>query len=243
MKPIKYNYINILGYNIFSSSINEIEINTGKILINTINQYSYCLAEKDDSFRKSLQNSNILLPDGIGIVIASRILNGRKINRITGADMHKCLLEKLNEKNGKCFYLGSSYSTLLKIEERCMEEYPNIRINSYSPPFTENFSDEEIDKMLTAINNFQPDVLFIGMTAPKQEKWANRHKEVLNAKVICSIGAVFDFYSGTVKRPNKIWLNLGFEWLGRLIREPKRMWRRYLYYGPIFIYYVLFKEK
>lgn len=241
MEPFKYNYINILGYNVYSSSINEIDINTGKTIINTINQYSYCLAEKDKIFKKALRNSNILLPDGIGIVLASKMINRKKINRITGADLHKGLLEKLNKKNGKCFYLGSSSKTLEKIEKRCNEEYPNITINKYSPPFKDNFSDEDIERMLTAINNFHPDVLFIGMTAPKQEKWANRHKDVLKANVICSIGAVFDFYSGTVKRPNKIWLNLGLEWLGRLIREPKRMWKRYLYYGPIFIYYVFFK--
>jgi N-acetylglucosaminyldiphosphoundecaprenol N-acetyl-beta-D-mannosaminyltransferase len=81
------------------------------------------------------------------------------------------------------------------------------------------------------------------MTAPKQEKWVFEHKKKLNAKVICSIGAVFDFYAGTVKRPNKIWRNLGLEWLGRLLREPKRMWKRYLYYGPIFLYYVFSKGK
>jgi N-acetylglucosaminyldiphosphoundecaprenol N-acetyl-beta-D-mannosaminyltransferase len=88
----------------------------------------------------------------------------------------------------------------------------------------------------------KPDVLFIGMTAPKQEKWAHAYKAVLDAKVICSIGAVFDFYAGTIERPNKIWINLGLEWLGRLVKEPKRMWRRYLYYGPVFGFYLV-REK
>src|SRR5690606_5271371 len=79
------------------------------------------------------------------------------------------------------------------------------------------------------------DVLFIGMTAPKQEKWAFVHKGALDAKVICSIGAVFDFYAGTVERPGMAWVNLGLEWFIRLVKEPKRMWKRYLYYGQIFI--------
>ena len=96
--------------------------------------------------------------------------------------------------------------------------------------------------MVRAVNAFQPDVLFIGMTAPKQEKWAHEHKHLLQAKIICSIGAVFDFYAGTVQRPAKIWIDLGLEWFVRLLHEPKRMWRRYLYYGPVFAYSVVRKK-
>jgi N-acetylglucosaminyldiphosphoundecaprenol N-acetyl-beta-D-mannosaminyltransferase len=90
--------------------------------------------------------------------------------------------------------------------------------------------------MIDAVNEINPDALFIGMTAPKQEKWAIRHRNEINAKCICAIGAVFDFYAGTVKRPGKIWINLGLEWLGRMITEPMRLYKRYLIYGPIFAY-------
>lgn len=81
---------------------------------------------------------------------------------------------------------------------------------------------------------FHPKFLFIGMTAPKQEKWAYANKEFLEAPIICSIGAVFDFYAGTVKRPGKAWINWGLEWLVRFAKEPRRMWVRYGYYGPVF---------
>lgn len=96
--------------------------------------------------------------------------------------------------------------------------------------------------MIGAVNSFQPDVLFIGMTAPKQEIWASQHKSSLNVKTICTIGAVFDFYAGTVNRPNAFFIKMGLEWLGRLLKEPKRLWKRYLYYGPVFIALIL-KEK
>jgi N-acetylglucosaminyldiphosphoundecaprenol N-acetyl-beta-D-mannosaminyltransferase len=96
--------------------------------------------------------------------------------------------------------------------------------------------------MVDAVNAFHPDILFIGMTAPKQEKWAYAHKDRLNARVICCIGAVFDFYAGTVERPSSFMISIGLEWFGRLVREPRRLWRRYLYYGPIFLW-LLFKEK
>ena len=96
--------------------------------------------------------------------------------------------------------------------------------------------------MINAVNNFKPDVLFIGMTAPKQEKWAFKNKNQLDAKIICSIGAVFDFYAGTVVRPHPFWINLRLEWFIRLLKEPKRMWKRYLYYGPVFIISILTKK-
>jgi N-acetylglucosaminyldiphosphoundecaprenol N-acetyl-beta-D-mannosaminyltransferase len=93
--------------------------------------------------------------------------------------------------------------------------------------------------MIAAVNEVKPDVLFVGMTAPKQEKWGHANKKKLDAKTICAIGAVFDFYAGTVERPSQFWINLQLEWFIRLVKEPKRMWRRYLYYGPFFLYLLL----
>lgn len=182
------------------------------------------------------------MPDGIGIVTAAKLLEGKKIKKIAGADLHEFLLKKLNDENGSCFYLGSLEDTLQKIEHRLAKEHPNIKAGFFSPPFKAKLSKKDSESMINAVNEFEPDVLFVGMTAPKQEKWSYAHKQALNAGVICSIGAVFDFYAGTMKRPNKIWINLGLEWLGRLFKEPKRMWRRYIYYGAVFTYYLL-KEK
>lgn len=237
--------IEALGYSIFEGQLGMLNINQKKI-VNTINQYSYCIAESDSDFKKALQNSDILLPDGIAIVLAVKLLTGKKIKKIAGADIHKHLLEELNKRNGSCFYLGSSQATLDKIKNRISREYPKIKIQTYSPPFQASFSEDENTKMIEAVNSFKPNVLFVGMTAPKQEKWSFENKDRLDTKVICSIGAVFDFYAGTVKRPNKIWIKLGLEWFIRLIKEPKRMSKRYLYYGPIYFYYVLkylFKKK
>ena len=230
-----------LGYSLFADELEKIPLNS-KLEVNTINQYSYCIAEKDVAFKSALFNSDILLPDGIGVVLAARFLRGKKINKIAGADLHKFLLEKLNITHGSCFYLGASDETLLKITERLKLEFPNITVGSYSPPYKPSFTPSDSQLMVNAVNAFKPNVLFVGMTAPKQEKWSHAHKEVLNTNLICSIGAVFDFYAGTVKRPSKIWINLGLEWLGRLLKEPKRMWRRYIYYGFIFLYYLIKKK-
>lgn len=234
-------YTECLGYEVFSDTLERLTIEK-KVLVNTINQYSYCLAEQDDDFKKSLQGSDFLLPDGVGIVMAAKLLTKNKIKKIAGADLHHFLLKKMNKESGSCFYLGASVETLDKIERRIQAEYPNIKVGSYSPPFKKIFSTADNETMLTKVNLFKPDVLFVGMTAPKQEKWAYLYKNELDSKIICSIGAVFDFYAGTVKRPNKIWISLGLEWLGRLLKEPKRMWKRYIYYGAVFGFYLL-KEK
>jgi N-acetylglucosaminyldiphosphoundecaprenol N-acetyl-beta-D-mannosaminyltransferase len=213
-----------------------------KTLINTINQYSFCIAEQDAEFKKAMQQSDVLLPDGMAIVAAVQLLSGTKIKKIAGADIHQYLLDDLNKKSGSCFYLGSSDNTLLKITTRLSNEYPNIKVGTFSPPYKPEFSDDDNQQMIAAVNAFQPDVLFVGMTAPKQEKWSFLHKEQLDAKIICSIGAVFDFYAGTIVRPHPFWIQLRLEWFIRLVKEPKRMWKRYLYYGPIFIKLIL-REK
>lgn len=231
----------LLDYSIYSGDLQGCIV-TEKTLINTINQYSFCIAEKDVAFKKALQQSDILLPDGMAVVAAVKLLTGTKIKKIAGADIHHYLLDELNKKGGCCFYLGSSENTLLKITTRLSKEFPNIKAGTFSPPYKTEFSDVDSQQMITAVNTFQPDVLFVGMTAPKQEKWSFQHKEQLNTKIICSIGAVFDFYAGTIIRPHPFWIQLRLEWFIRLIKEPKRMWKRYLYYGPVFIKLILEKK-
>jgi N-acetylglucosaminyldiphosphoundecaprenol N-acetyl-beta-D-mannosaminyltransferase len=224
----------INDFKVFSQELNSLP-KGNKILIQTVNQYSYCLTKKDPEFKASLLGADVLLPDGIGIVVANWLIGRTKVKKIAGADLHQHLLKGLNLKGGKVFYLGSKENTLESIKARSNREYPNIEVGYHSPPFKTTFSNSDTQQMIDVVNDFKPDVLFIGMTAPKQEKWAFANKEFLNSSVICSIGAVFDFYAGTVSRPNKAWVNLGLEWLVRFAKEPKRMWVRYGYYGPIFI--------
>lgn len=225
-----------LGY---SLAVNPFPINinkTNKIVINTINQYAFCISERDITFKEALQASDILLPDGIGVVKACMFITGKPIKKIAGAEMHTYLLEKLNEMEGKCFYLGSSQGTLDKIRIRMKKEYPLIKSEFYSPPFKKDFTEEDISIMIEKINKFKPNILFLGLTAPKQEKLSYFLKEKVQTNIICSVGAVFDFYAETMTRPSLFWINLNLEWFIRLTKEPKRMWKRYIYYGFIFAY-------
>jgi len=231
--------ISCLEYSVYCDDITSEKLLGPRKVINTINPHCYCIAKKDSFYRLALQSSDILLPDGIGIIWAVKTLTGLRIQRITGSDLHIKLLIQVNRKLGKVFYMGSTNIVLKKIHERVNTEYPGIKIGTYSPPFKPIFSTQENEILLDAINQFHPDVLFVGMTAPKQEKWVFENKHLLNATVICSIGAVFDFYAGEVKRPGKFWISIGLEWLPRLLREPHRLWRRTFISTPLFICYVL----
>ncbi|MGB5944044.1 MAG: WecB/TagA/CpsF family glycosyltransferase [Leeuwenhoekiella sp.] len=232
---------NCLGFPVFTGSLGKLGF-PQKTLITTINQYSLCIAQRDEQFKKALVHSDLLLPDGIGIVKAFKFLTGKEVKKFSGSDLHNLMLKRMDAISGKCFYLGSSDETLAKIRQRLSIEYPNISVGTFSPPYKPEFDEEDNKAMAEAVNAFEPDVLFVGMTAPKQEKWAAANKENLNANVICAIGAVFDFYAGTVERPSEFWVDNGMEWLGRFFSEPKRLWKRYLYFGFVFGYY-LAREK
>lgn len=269
------------------------------LLITTLNAHSYNVAREDTEFAEALQGSDILLPDGISIVWAVRFLTGKKLNKIAGENLFYYEMRRLNtvetqdltsvskqdeiintvktqclvsvQKKSKVFFLGSSEEVLQKIKGRAGVEFPNVEVYTYSPPYKHEFTDEDNAAMYAAINAVQPDVLFVGMTAPKQEKWAyklmnswklevesidlgerswelgihNSRLQTTNYKLschVCCIGAVFDFYAGTVKRAPQWMIKLGLEWFYRLIKEPKRMWRRYLIGNLKFMWAILLEK-
>ena len=133
-------------------------------------------------------------------------------------------------------FMGSSEHVLDLIVKRAAVDYPHLKVVTYSPPYKKEFSDEENRAIIDAINRANPDLLWIGMTAPKQEKWTYSHWNELNIHChVGTIGAVFDFYAGTVKRAPEWWQQHGVEWLYRLMKEPRRMWRRYIIGNALFL--------
>lgn len=216
----------------------------GKLLINTINAHSYNTALKDVFFAEALMKGDALIPDGASIVMACRKLKAKSqpTERIAGWDLFTMEMERLNQKGGTCFFMGSNEKVLNLIREKAKTVYPNIRIETYSPPYKPEFSEEENRAIIEAINRANPDLLWIGMTAPKQEKWAYRHWNELDIHCHCgTIGAVFDFFAGTMERAPLWWQEHSLEWLYRLLKEPKRMWRRYIIGNTLFIWNI-FRE-
>ena len=262
------NYLKLKDLSIVESTEQLMGIPEGKVLINTINAHSYNTAQKDEAFAEALstiENGKLkieneagcvkfLIPDGVSIIKACRWLKAKSQpkERIAGWDLFSFEMNELERKSEKLkvkseklkvMFLGSSEKVLALIRERAAVDYPDLEVVTYSPPYQAEFSDEDNQAMIQAINDANPDLLWIGMTAPKQEKWTYQHWKELDVHChVGTIGAVFDFYAGTVKRAPMWWQTHSLEWLYRLLSEPKRMWRRYVIGNPLFLWNIL-KEK
>jgi N-acetylglucosaminyldiphosphoundecaprenol N-acetyl-beta-D-mannosaminyltransferase len=221
------------------------KIGDGKLLFNALCANSFNVAQKDGLLAEALSHGDYLIPDGASILWACRWLKAKSQpkERIAGWDLFEIEMEKLNAKGGKCMFMGSSENVLRLIREKAAQVYPRIQVVTYSPPYKPEFSDEDNRAIIEAINTADPDLLWIGMTAPKQEKWAWSHWEELNIHChVGAIGAVFDFFAGTAKRAPLWWQQHSLEWLFRLMKEPRRMWRRYVIGNPLFVWNIV-KEK
>ena len=191
----------------------------------------------------------MLILDGVSIVKACKWIKAKSQpkERIAGWDLFSFEMEKLereseelrtkSEESKIVMFMGSSQKVLDLIVKRAAEVYPHLKVVTFSPPYKPEFSDEDNKAIIDAINAANPDLLWIGMTAPKQEKWTYSHWNELNIHChVGTIGAVFDFFAGTVERAPIWWQEHGLEWLYRLIKEPKRMWHRYIIGNSLFLW-------
>lgn len=229
-----------------------------KLLINTINAHSYNTAQKDESLALALSQGDVLIPDGYSVVWACRWLKAksRPVERIAGGDLFDFEMKRIEERSRdlmekeegrkplRVMFMGSSEKVLSLIMERAAKDFPHLEVVTYSPPYKPEFSEEDDKAILEAINGAYPDLLWIGMTAPKQEKWAFTHWGELNIDChVGTIGAVFDFYAGTVKRAPRWMQDHGLEWLHRLCSNPRRLWRRYIIGNVLFLWNILHELK
>ncbi len=219
-KDIKY--IETIGFRVFSDDLNKIQVKNGQCrVINTISPNSYGVSTKDGIFKNALQSTDFLVLDGVYFAFASMLLQGKNIKANQGPDVFYHFMNRLNEIKGKAFFLGSMNSTLEKIKERAGKEYPNIEINYFSPPYKPEFSEEENNQMVANINTFKPDVVFVGMTCPKQEKWAIQHRAKIDAGLVVCIGNVFDWFAGTQKPIHPFWFKIKLGWFIRIFLRPE----------------------
>ena len=249
-------------------SQNELgELPKGKVLINTINAHSYNVAQKDELFAKALSTgvanetnkscgdyTKYLVPDGASIIKACRFLKTKSQpkERIAGWDLFifemnalkaSCTVEEQLKERPVVMFVGSTEQTLEKIVKHVEDDYPMFDVKTYSPPYKEEFSSEDKQKIIDAINEAKPSLLWFGLTAPKQEKLVHSIFDELQINChVGTIGAVFDFYSGNIKRAPMWFQEHSLEWFYRFCQEPLRLWKRYTYGNLLFAYNIL-KEK
>ncbi len=229
--------INILGYAVAADSVKACVEAAWTMLTHDgqrahavvcANPHSLVTANSDSDFRTALLSADLLLPDGAGILLGARLLGLDITERIAGMDFFMEFSQVANARGGaRYFFLGSTPRVLDALKDRLARDFPNIVLaGTYSPPFATTFSAEQDSAMVQAINASGANVLWVGMTAPKQEKWIHQHLAQLQPAVVGAVGAVFDFYSGSKKRAPQWICDLGLEWLPRFLREPGRLWRR-----------------
>lgn len=206
-----------------------------------LNPHSIVVASNDDAFCDALQRADMLLPDGIGVVLGARCMRRMLDGRVAGMDFFLETSRLANERGDlSYFFLGATDAVLKRIVARLQEEYPRIKVAGvYSPPFVETFSDEQNRQIINTINSSGADVLWVGITAPKQEKWIHTNAGKLDVRMAGAIGAVFDFYARTKERAPEWICGIGLEWLWRLMREPRRLWQRSVVSGPIYVHMVI----
>lgn len=240
------NFIKFFNFSLFSGSSEELTADLQQHIsrgdnavceyVSCLNPHSFSVSRTNAAFSLALSKARWLIPDGIGCIVGARILGKQCAERIAGFDVFKQLSEVLNvEKDKSVFFLGSTEETLQILSKKYSLDFKNITIAGvYSPPFLEKFDGAEKEKIISIINSSGADVIWVGLSSPKQDIWMSENVEFLNSSLALGIGAVFDFYVGNVKRSPK-WIQLlGFEWLHRLVQEPKRLWRRTFVSGPIF---------
>lgn len=198
-------------------------------------------AHRNKSFKYVLDSADLFVPDGISLVWVGK-MRGFKINkRVSAADF---MMEffKLSEKEGfSNYFYGDTNETLQALNKKLLLDFPNLKIaGSYSPPFRA-LTPEEDAEIINKINQAKPDVLWVGLGLPKQERWIYKHREELSVSVVAGVGATFKFLSGKVQRAPGLVGDMGFEWLWRLFLEPKRIWKRVFFDIPLF-FWILLKE-
>lgn len=212
--------------------------------IAVVNPHSVEAARRDPEFAAAIRAADMVTPDGIGIVLASRILGAGIPERVCGPDLFVGVCERLNAEQAgtRMFFLGSSPENLVAIEQKLGREYPNLLVaGTYSPPYKPEFSDEDIDEMVALVNASNSSILWIGLGAPKQEKLAQRMRARLNVNVIAPVGGVFDFYTGRIKLPPRWVQRMGLIFLFRFFQEPRRLLRRNLD-SPLFLWHVVLQR-
>jgi len=202
------------------------------------NVHSVMEARRDESLRAVFNAAGLAVPDGMPLVWVGRLRGRRDVRRVYGPDLTLQLCERAARRGFTCFFYGGGPGVAERLAEALSRRFPGLRVvGAEAPPFRP-LTTEEDEEAVRRINAAAPDVVFVGLGCPKQERWMAEHRERLHAPVLLGVGAAFDFHTGLMPQAPRWMMGAGLEWLFRLWQEPRRLWRRYLIYNPLFVFHL-----
>ena len=200
------------------------------------NAHTVALSQKDPALRDLLNKADLVLADGMSIVWGGRWVGAQLPERVAGPDLMGALCKESAQHGYRIFLLGSTPENLTALSKALQRDNGMIQFaGTYSPPFCEQIDESENERIMALLRESRADILFVGMSAPKQEKWIAENLHRLPVSIAIGVGAAFDFLSGRIPRAPSLMQKIGLEWLYRLYCDPRRLWRRYLYSNAIFL--------
>jgi N-acetylglucosaminyldiphosphoundecaprenol N-acetyl-beta-D-mannosaminyltransferase len=204
--------------------------------------HSLMQAQHATSFKKILQDADLVVPDGFPLVWLGRRKGFALRRRVYGPELMERFCEETAARGHRHFFYGGAPGVAEDLAARLAARFPGLQIvGTCCPPFRP-LTPEEDDEVVSRINGARADIVWVGLGAPKQERWMSEHQRCLKASVLIGVGAAFDFHTGRIAQAPRCMREHGLEWLFRLSREPARLWRRYLIYGTEFIALVLLES-
>ncbi|NUK29805.1 WecB/TagA/CpsF family glycosyltransferase [Parageobacillus sp. VR-IP] len=228
-------YVSTLNYDEILADIEKRMAAGEKSTIVAVNPEKLIAASKDENVKQLINSATYQIPDGIGVVLASKLKGGRITSRVTGIDMMERLIELSAKKGYRVFLFGAKEEVVKKAKENLEAKYPGLQIVGYSNGYVNDY-----DSLIQKINESNADILFVALGSPRQELWIKTYMNDLNVKVLQGVGGSFDVFAGHVKRAPKLFRNLGLEWFYRLVTDPKRFKRQLAL--PKFLWKVLWEK-
>ena len=243
---MNYQQFNVLGVKIGAVQIPDVIVQMEEWIASRItthyvavtDMHSVIEAQHDATFRDVLNRADLVVPDGMPLVWLGRARGHRLKRRVYGPELLTSFCNATSAKQYRHFFYGGAPGVPSRLAEILKRRYGILVAGTYAPPFRALTTREE-EAIVAEIQASSVDVLWVGLGAPKQERWMDRVKDKLKVPVLVGVGAAFDFHSGRVKQAPSWMREHGLEWLFRLIQEPRRLWRRYLVCGPEFVWYSL----
>lgn len=199
--------------------------------------------EEDEEFREVYNKADLILTDGMPLIWISKLQRNEIKEKVSGSDLFPKVCELASKKSYSVFLLGAAEGIAAKAAEKLKNKYNGLNIvGTYSPSYGFEKNQQEIDKIIKVISEAKPDILAVGLGAPKQEKFIHKYKNRFNVPISLAIGASIDFEAGNINRAPEWMQNSGLEWFYRFLKEPKRMFKRY-FIDDIKILKIYFKYK